>query len=158
MKFSQGWIFWQSRGLWDHSWTNPILGWAPLCTCQACSLWRAHFSAPLFLALLFTFSKPFIWPLDSSIRLFPFSFQMCVRILEPTALEFSFSSVQSLSRIGLFAAPWITAHQATLSITNSWNSLRLMSIESVMPSLAAKNGKSTYKIVVFPVSFPKWIS
>ena len=45
-----------------------------------------------------------------------------------------FSSVQSLSRIRLFSTPWITAHQASLSITNPWNSLRLMSIESVMPS------------------------
>ena len=45
-----------------------------------------------------------------------------------------FSSVQSLSRIWLFATPWIAAHQASLSITNSWSSLRLMSIESVMPS------------------------
>ena len=45
-----------------------------------------------------------------------------------------FSSVQSLSRVWLFATPWITAHQAFLSITNSQSSLRLMSIESVMPS------------------------
>ena len=44
------------------------------------------------------------------------------------------SSVQSLSRVRLFVTPWITAHQASLSITNSWNSLRLTSIESVMPS------------------------
>ena len=46
----------------------------------------------------------------------------------------SFSSVQSLSRIQLFATPWITAHQASLSITNSQSSPKLMSIESVMPS------------------------
>ena len=45
-----------------------------------------------------------------------------------------FSSVQSLSRIWLFATPWIAARQASLSITDSWSSLRLMSIESVMPS------------------------
>ena len=45
-----------------------------------------------------------------------------------------FSSVQSLSRVRLFATPWITARQASLSITNSWRSLRLMSIELVMPS------------------------
>ena len=45
-----------------------------------------------------------------------------------------FSSVQSLSRVRLFATPWITARQASLSITNSWSSLRLTSIESVMPS------------------------
>ena len=46
----------------------------------------------------------------------------------------NFSSIQLLSRVRLFATPWIAAHQASLSITNSWSSLRLTSIESVMPS------------------------
>ena len=45
-----------------------------------------------------------------------------------------FSSVQSLNRVLLFATPWIAARQASLSITSSQSSLRLMSIESVMPS------------------------
>ena len=45
-----------------------------------------------------------------------------------------FSSVQSLSRVRIFATPWIAARQASLSITNSQSSLRLTSIESVMPS------------------------
>ena len=45
-----------------------------------------------------------------------------------------FSSVQLLSHVWLFATPWIAACQASLSITNSWSSLKLMSIESVMPS------------------------
>ena len=44
------------------------------------------------------------------------------------------SSVQSLSRVQLFATPWIAARQASLSITNSWSSLKLMSIKSVIPS------------------------
>ena len=44
------------------------------------------------------------------------------------------SSVQSLSRVRLFATPWIAVRQASLSITNSRSSLRLMSIMSVMPS------------------------
>ena len=43
-------------------------------------------------------------------------------------------SVQSLSHIRLFATPWITTHQASLSITNSQSLLKLMPIESVMPS------------------------
>ena len=47
---------------------------------------------------------------------------------------FQFSSVQSLSRVRLFVTPWIAARQASLSITNSGSSLKLMSIESVMPS------------------------
>ena len=45
-----------------------------------------------------------------------------------------FSSVQSLSCVWLFATPWIKARQASLSITNSQNLLKPMSIESVMPS------------------------
>ena len=45
-----------------------------------------------------------------------------------------FSSVQSLSRVWLFATPWIAARQASLSITNSQSSPKLMCIESVMPS------------------------
>ena len=45
-----------------------------------------------------------------------------------------FSSVQSLSRVRLFATPWTAARQASLSITNSRSLLKLMSIESVMPS------------------------
>ena len=44
------------------------------------------------------------------------------------------SSVQSLGHVRLFATPWTAASQASLSITNSWSLLKLMSIESVMPS------------------------
>ena len=47
---------------------------------------------------------------------------------------YQFSSFQSLSCVQLFATPWITACQASLSITNSRSLLKLMSIESVMPS------------------------
>ena len=45
-----------------------------------------------------------------------------------------FSSVQSLSRVWLFATPWTAAFQASLSITNFWSLPKFMSIESVMPS------------------------
>ena len=48
--------------------------------------------------------------------------------------QFSISSVQSLSRVWLFATPWIAARQASLFITNFQSLLKLMSIESVMPS------------------------
>ena len=53
-----------------------------------------------------------------------------------TSIQFmwTISSVQLLSRVRLFATPWIVARQASLSITNSRSSLRLKSIESVMPS------------------------
>ena len=45
-----------------------------------------------------------------------------------------FSSVQSLSHVRLLLTPWTAAHEASLSITNSWSLLKLMSIELVMPS------------------------
>ena len=48
--------------------------------------------------------------------------------------QVTISSVQSLSHVWLFATPWIAARQASLSITNSRSSLKLMSIKSVMPS------------------------
>ena len=46
----------------------------------------------------------------------------------------TFSSVQSLSHVRLFATPWIAAHQASLSITNSRSLPKFISTESVMPS------------------------
>ena len=49
-------------------------------------------------------------------------------------LSVQFSSVQSLSRVWLFATPWIAACQASLSIINSQSLLKLMPIEAVMPS------------------------
>ena len=49
-------------------------------------------------------------------------------------LMYHFCSVQSLSCVWLFVTPWTTAHQASLSITNSQSSPKLMSIELVMPS------------------------
>ena len=55
---------------------------------------------------------------------------MCLAYPFPHAIY----SVQSLSRVWLFVTPWIAARQASLSITNSRSSLRLTSIESVMPS------------------------
>ena len=62
----------------------------------------------------------------------------------------SFSSVQMLSRVQLFANPWITAHQASLSITKSCSSLKLMSIELVMPS----NHLILCRPLLPPLSFP----
>ena len=67
----------------------------------------------------------------------PFDILFCVLSLklDPNHLSnLHFSSVQSLSRVQIFATPWITARQASLSITNSRSSLKLMSIKSVMPS------------------------
>ena len=51
----------------------------------------------------------------------------------PIPWTVQFSSVQSLNHVWLFATPWTATHQASLSITNSWSLLKLMSIELVMP-------------------------
>ena len=52
----------------------------------------------------------------------------------PSYKGLQFSSVQSFSRVQIFVTPKTATHQALLSITNSWGLLKLMSIESVMPS------------------------
>ena len=57
-----------------------------------------------------------------------------ILILKAVLKCWQIRSDQSLSHVQLFATPWIAAHQASLSITNSRSSLRLTSIESVMPS------------------------
>ena len=56
------------------------------------------------------------------------------QLLSTSIFCWPFSSVQSLRRVWLFATPWIAARQASLSVTISWNSLKLTSLESVMPS------------------------
>ena len=54
--------------------------------------------------------------------------------VEIERFSLQFSSVQLLSPVQLFATPWTAAYQASLSITNSWSLLKLISIELVMPS------------------------
>ena len=62
-----------------------------------------------------------------------------------------FSSVQSLSRVRLFATPWTAARQASLSITKSRSAPKLVSIESVMPS----NHLILYRpLLLLPSVFP----
>ena len=53
---------------------------------------------------------------------------------EESLISVQFSSVQSLSRVRLFVTPWTATHQASLFITNYQSLLKLMSIDSVMPS------------------------
>ena len=86
-------------------------------------LWQlGHCSLPI----LRKFSR-----IMSSNIFFSGSFSFCS---SGTPIIWRFSSVQSLSRVRLFATPWIATRQASLSITNSRSSLRLTSVESVMPS------------------------
>ena len=64
-----------------------------------------------------------------------------------------FSSVQSLSRVRLFATPWTATHQASLSITIPWSLLKLMSIESMMLSnLLILCGPFSSRLQSFPAS------
>ena len=66
--------------------------------------------------------------------------------------SFQFSSVQSLSRVRLFATPWIAARQASLFITNSRSSPRLASIESVIPSSHLILGRPLFLLPSIPPS------
>ena len=81
--------------------------------------------------------------LTESVNLsIPHTFMECVNYFT----SFVYSSVQSLSCVRLFVTPWTAARQASLSISNSWSLLKLMSIESVMPS--------SHFILCRPLLFP----
>ena len=67
-------------------------------------------------------------------------------ILIISDIYITISSVQSLSRVQLFVTPWTAAHQASLSITNSWSPCKFMSIKLVMPS--------NHLILCCPLLFP----
>ena len=71
---------------------------------------------------------------DTATQISPSNFLPCTPRKKGRLNSVQFSSVESLSRVWLFATPWITAHQSSLSITNSQSSPKLMSVESVMPS------------------------
>ena len=67
------------------------------------------------------------------------------------AEEQQFSSVQLLSRVRLFAAPWTAARQASLSITNSWSLPKLIPTGSVMPS---NHLSLCHPLLLLPSIFP----
>ena len=86
-----------------------------------------------------------LWELDHKEGRMPKNWCLWTVVLEKTRknpldskeirlVNLQFSSVHSLSHVRFFATPWIVACQASLSITNSRSSLKLTSIESVMPS------------------------
>ena len=80
-------------------------------------------------------------------------------ILPLTAPYTRFSSVQSLSQVRLFATPRTAVRQASLSITNSWSLLKLMSIESVMPSnhlILFCSYLESFPASVLPVTIQDW--
>ena len=73
-----------------------------------------------------------MWQYKSDLHMWIFFFFFCP--LEVYELGWWFSSVQSLTHVQLSVTPWTAAHQASLSITNSWSSHKLMSIELVIAS------------------------
>ena len=80
--------------------------------------------------ILFCFSNPLV-PFSRQIYSLHY-YSVPIPMLASQVAQFS--SVQSLRHVQLFATPWTEAHQVSLSITNFWSLLTLMSIESVMPS------------------------
>ena len=97
-----------------------------------------HYFNEIYLPVQETWVRALVW--EDSMCLWGATKPLLHNYWSPSALELmnhssvQFSSVQSLSHVWLFATPWITARQASLSITNSRNSLKLTSIKSVMPS------------------------
>ena len=84
--------------------------------------------------LFFSFSPTFTIPSAHLISILPSSKDIIVMLSFWIDKIFQLSSVQSLSHVRLFVTPWTTEHQASLSITNSQSLLKLVSIESMMPS------------------------
>ena len=81
-----------------------------------------------------TLTSTFILTLEPSLCISSKFLSVPLRTMWLNLVFSLISSVQSLSHVGLFATPWTAAHQAFLPITNSQSLLKLMSIESVMPS------------------------
>ena len=81
--------------------------------------------------MLFSIVAAPVYIPTNSYRRIPFSLHHLQRLSNWYEM---ISSVQLLSRVRLFAIPWTAACQASLSINNNWSLLKLMSIESVMPS------------------------
>ena len=97
--------------------------------------WTAACQATLYFTIFWSLTKLMF---TESVMLFN-HLLLCYPLLLlpsifPSIRVFPTTSVQSLSRVWLFATPWTAAHQASLSITNSQSLLKLMSIELVMPS------------------------
>ena len=103
--------------------------------------WTVSHQAPLSMGFSqqeYWRGQPFPFPRDldtTVIEIIPFSEQTYGCWGDGVVRDFGMDmSIQSLSRIRLFVIPWTAASQASLSITSSWSLLKLMSVESVMPS------------------------
>ena len=117
-----------------------------MCACSVMSPWTVAHQSPLSMRFprqeyWSGLSFPIPWDLPDPGIKFPFRVSpalaggfLLLHQLENLIKIDQIRSDQSLSRVRLFATPWIAARQASLSITNSRSSLKLTTIESVMPS------------------------
>ena len=79
---------------------------------------------------------------------------LCLFILYSKVNQLSVSSVQSLSRVRLLATAWTIACQASLSITNSQNLLKLMSVESIQSVMPSNHLIFCHLLLLLPSIFP----
>ena len=80
------------------------------------------------------FGRKAMTNLDSILKSRDIYLPTNVKLIKAMVFPVQFISVQLLSHVWLFTVPWTAARRASLSITNSWSLLKLMCIESVMPS------------------------
>ena len=124
--------------------------------------WTIAHQAPLFMGIFqarvigrWRSHRTRLWgnySLGSSSRpVSQLNFFLCQTLFPDSFHRYQFSSVQSLSHVWLFATPWTAAHQASLSITNSWSLPKPMSIESVMPS---NHLILCHPLLLLPSNFP----
>ena len=108
--------------LLTQGWNPGLLHCRPSLALQAVSCIAGRF--------FYQLSHIYLNLISQCCNFFLFKMEMIIPILQSCHK----ASVQSLSHVRLFVTPWAAARQASLSITNSRNLLRLMSIEPVMPS------------------------
>ena len=125
-----------SNTLWPHGLQHarlPCPSPTPRAYSNSCPLsWRCHPTISSSVIPFCSFLQSF--PTSGSFPLSQFFASGGQSIGVSASASVQLSSVQSLSCVWLFVTPWTAAHQASLSITNSWSLLKLMSIELVMPS------------------------
>ena len=152
--FPMSWLFTSSGQSIGASASSPVIpihnqGWFPLGLTCLISLWSKGlsrvFSSTTIQKHQFFGTQPSSWSnshihtwlLEKALTIWTFVYKvmsLCISIyLSHWIYILQLSSIQSLSRAWLFATPWMAAHQASLSITNSWSSPKFMCIESVMP-------------------------
>ena len=126
-------------------------------TLQHHGLQYARLTSPSPTPIACSKSCPLSWWCHQTISSSVIPFSSCPQSF-PASIQFS--SVQSLSRVRLFATPWIAARQASLSITTSRSSLRFMSIKSFqMSQLSTSGGQSigvSGSTSVLPMNTQDW--